>query len=40
MEEEIGADREGQWQPEEPREKREFIFKLETPRPKKHYIWT
>lgn len=31
-----GAGGEGQWQPEEPRKRREFIFNLETPRPKGH----
>lgn len=31
---------EGQWQREELREQREFIFNLETPRPKGPYIWT
>ena len=33
-------DRGGQWQWEEPREWREFMLNLETPKPKGPYIWT
>lgn len=40
MGEKIGAGGEGQWQPEEPRERKEFTLKLETLRPQGHYIWT